>query len=128
MKQLLFILLFTVSLTSFAKQDLYNLLKDPTINLAYDVKLPDAPKFNDFSQVKIVGSATYNKLSDEPVLPYVATTDLWYYSDFASEPFDGRIEMFVIGEPLPTTIATLVVTLLLGCVIYYRKQYASIAQ
>ena len=117
MKQLLFILLFTVSLTSFAKQELYSLLKDPTINLAYDVKLPDAPKFNDFSNVKKAGTPYYNSLSIEPMLPYSRAIDFWYHTDFAAEPFDGRLEVLVVGEPLPTPIATLVVTLLLGCVI-----------
>lgn len=35
----------------------------------------------------------------------------WYKTDFTEDPFDGVIEVLVVGEPLPSASTTLILTL-----------------
>jgi len=37
--------------------------------------------------------------------------DSFYVNDFAEDPFDGQIEIMVVGEPLPTSTVTILVAL-----------------
>lgn len=54
---------------------------------------------------------------DGYVSPYVS----WYHSDFAEEPFDGRIEVYAVGEPLPPPLLTLLVALAVGWLMTHWK-------
>ena len=55
----------------------------------------------------------------------------FYQLDFSAMPFDGSIEVLVVGEPLPDTAVTLIVALGLVAVFMgynYRKQRAHAVQ
>lgn len=47
----------------------------------------------------------------------------YYQLDFAADPFDGRIQVMVMGEPLPTPFTTLICSLgVIGILLYCKKK------
>ena len=76
-----------------------------------------------FSLVKIESDAGFNGEHDP---------DPFFHLDFAEEPFDGNIEVLVVGEPLPASTVTLIVALAAGAgLLLYsnrRKQRAFLAE
>lgn len=124
MKYILAILLMLLALTTTASS-LDALLRDlPNPDLTFDVQLPQAPQINDFSNRSYTTNTRIRpvNLADDPdgfVMPYAS----WYKQDFANDPFDGLVEIMVIGEPLPSSRATLIIVFIIGGIIYCtRKQ------
>ena len=118
------LLFITLSiLASAIQRDLQLLLKDQTFNLAYGIELPKDPKpFNEFKYTDIPAFVSYQPyISSEPD-GYMAPYKAWYEQDFASDPFDGRIEVYVMGEPLPSATQTMFLTLgVLAILLYCRN-------
>ena len=50
-------------------------------------------------------------------------TDTFYKLDFSEAPFDGRIEILVLGEPLPSPVVTLLIAFAAGGIfLLYRNR------
>lgn len=122
MKKLLFVLFFFLVVDVMASSELYNLIKDAPYNLAYGIELKDQRPFNDFSTLYSAKVLPYYTLStDYPILSD-HMCDWWYKTDFAADPFDGRIEVLVMGEPLPPAWITFLIATAVGLLLYKRKQ------
>lgn len=103
--------LFLLALTVVANDQLYKMIDQLPLDLSIGIEQPKEAKLNDFTAVMA------------PIAPAILVTSSgageridehfsgWYKYDFAETPFDGRLEVYVIGEPLPTPIMTLLVTL-----------------
>ena len=48
-------------------------------------------------------------------------SDSFYQLDFSEDPFDGMVEIFVVGEPLPAPAVTLIVALAAGALFLLYK-------
>ena len=90
-------------------QELFNQVKTEPYQLAYGVQYPifDIKDFSNILKINPSNPVQTN-LNTEAIVPY--STDAWYIQDFASDPFNGMIEVYVVGEPLPTPILTLFIT------------------
>ena len=122
---LLFFIALSVLAASSQQLLLQALLKDQTFNLTQGITLPkDQKPFNDFSDIvrQPPQSTTWRtSIVVEPdghINPYKG----WYDYDFAADPFDGRIEILVMGEPLPSATQTIMLTLgVLAILLYCRN-------
>lgn len=122
-KLLITIVLFLLALTVVAATDLTPLLKDLDYRIEADVQLPKMPAINDFSQPFVMDKA-YDMPIAYPVEEAGARFNhLWYKQDFSESPFDGKIEVLVMGEPLPTPFTTLLSALAtVGIIIMYTHK------
>lgn len=135
MKKLIifFLLVFSISVFSqdstgllkYNKRELAELLKYGNYNLAYGITIPETQKFNDFSK-RVTPVSTYQmnkfKVDSDNNLIELSPGNNFYKVDFAEDPFDGMIEILVVGEPSTSTNLTLLIAGLLGLVmIKYRK-------
>ena len=124
MKYFLALILTFVAVTCTA-YDLQDLLKYHTWDLTYGIQIQDTGiDVYDFSQRypnKMQSYASHMSISAEPILmgPY----DSWYWSDFSSDPFDGIIEVLVVGEPLPSTTTTILIAPGLLSLVYCKQCY-----
>ena len=121
-KLLITIVLFLLALTVVAGNSLYAYI-DQTSNLKEGLPEMAPVQINDFSTI----------LATTPTAPsrqhsLINSTDnertysaAWYRTDFAEDPFDGRIELF-FGEPLPTPFTTLLVAFVTVGIIYMCKK------
>ena len=124
MKYILAILLTLLALTATASS--LNLLrkevKDP--DLLAGIVIPKTDSVADFSNL-IIPDTPYK---DIPTLSaeangYMEPYASWYNMDFSNDPFDGLVDILVMGEPLPSPAATLMIVLVVGGIIYCtRKQ------
>ena len=122
MKKLIVLFLLLISITSFAKSDLYDLLKDSQMDLAYGVVLPDLPNYADFSvRFSTNTSAAVHTSSFEAFIPFQEAADKWYLCDFAEDPFNGVIEIYAVGQPSASTTATLIISLLCGLLMFRKR-------
>ena len=129
MKTLITILFFIISTVVFSmdsktQEYLLKYYTDNHYNLAYDVKQPTALKFNDFSKIYKTNDTflSSSSVNSEAIVPYPVSE--WYKQDFAEDPFDGRIEIYVVGEPLPSiNISLLIACIVSIAVLQYRKHY-----
>ena len=122
MKYILAILLTILTLTATASSGLQQLLKDiPADHLTVGVPVVQAPAISDFNNISREGyrPVTYWMTSNANESFYPGVN--WYHSDFDEDPFDGRIEPFVVGEPLPSTTLTLLLALCIGGILTQRK-------
>lgn len=57
-------------------------------------------------------------------------SESFYQLDFSEDPFNGNIEILVMGEPLPPTTVTLIVALALGAafLLYKNRKQQAIAE
>ena len=119
-------LLFFLALTllgSSLQKNLEQLLRDSHINLTIGITLPkDTKPFNQFNYSDIPATNQYYEYAiDTTPDGYINPYKAWYEQDFASDPFDGRIEVYVMGEPLPSATQTVFITLaVLGILLYCR--------
>lgn len=127
MKHILFIFLLLFAVNAFAKSDLWELIKNPSYDLTYGVTLPEQRPLTDFSK-PYVPTSVIHVSSIEHALQVDEAFSYWYHFDFVEDPFDGRIEILVMGEPSASTTVTLLISCVLGLMLYIRKQNASIAQ
>lgn len=88
-------------------------------------KITDTKKINDFSkpfpttEYKMVA---YNVNSENNFFAGYAT-DSFYNTDFAEDPFDGVIQVLVMGEPLPSPTVTLICAIgVIGILLYCKKR------
>lgn len=123
MKKLLFVLFFFLAVDVMAGSELYNLLKDARYNLAYGIELEDQRPFNDFSNLRSAKVLPDYTLSTDYSMFSDYMCDYWYSTDFAAEPFDGRIEVMVMGEPLPSTTTTLLISIALVGLLLYKNKF-----
>lgn len=99
----------SVSLGSFNKDD--------TVQFGYA-----APDGGEFSSVSIGSDAGFYSGID---------TESFFKLDFSENPFDGNIEILVMGEPLPTPTVTLLIALAAGAgLLFYnnRRKHACNAE
>ena len=119
---ILFLLLSAVvfSMDKKTQEYLLETYKTP-YNLAYGIEKPKPIKWTDFTLLPTKSHTISN--NSEAFIPFTYDTFVnWYKTDFAAEPFDGRIEVLVVGEPLPSVPLTLFIsTLLLFTYLKYRK-------
>ena len=132
MKKLLIFLFLLLSVTLLGQEDalfkskksLDDLFKTMKVdyNLARGFEVNKNFNINDFS--KVVTPTLNNQVSytvnSEAIVPF--STNYFYTQDFASDPFNGMIEVYVVGEPLPTPILTLFIASILAFTFAkYRK-------
>lgn len=132
MKKLLIFLFLLLSVTLLGQEDalfkskksLNDLLKTMKVdyNLASGFEVNKDFDISDFS--KAVPTTLTNQafyiVNSEAIVPF--STDYWYTQDFASDPFDGMIEVYVVGEPLPTPFLTLFIASIIAFTFAkYRK-------
>ena len=127
MKLFFISLLLLISYTVFGKYDTKQLLeyiKNDPISLNYGIKKAEPFKLQDFSMVKLLNEKADSSISlnSETIVPFPPVNEYWYIHDFAEDPFDGRIEVLVMGEPLPSTTVTLfLASILVFTVLKYNK-------
>ena len=122
MKKLLFVLFFFLAVDVMASSELYNLIKDPSYNLAYGIELKDQRPFNDFSNLRSAKVLPAYTLSTDYPMLNDHMCDWWYKTDFAADPFDGQIEIMIMGEPLPSTTITLLISIALAGLLLYKNK------
>lgn len=107
-----------------SKKSLDDLLKTMKVdyNLASGFEVNKDFNITDFSKAvtpTLNNQASYT-VDSEAIVPF--STDYWYIQDFAEDPFDGRIEVLVMGEPLPSIPLTLFISsLVLFTLMKYKK-------
>jgi len=128
MKNLLIFLFIFFSINLFA-YDLkeYLLSNDTYPDLATGMEKLSEQKLNDFSK-PFAPSTTYQMKSYNvnPDNEFYAgfSTEGFYNLDFSEDPFDGLIEILVVGEPSTSTNLTLLIAGLLGIAMFtYKKKY-----
>ena len=119
MKRILIILLFVFSLTSFGL-DLSSVIKTE-FNLAEGIVLPELTDISDFSNIKSSGIHPSTKVDVGPLFDD-GIANGWYVSDFASDPFDGVIEIYMVGQPSASVNATLAISLAAVLILLYKKK------
>lgn len=123
---ILFLLALSI-LASQSQQELQVLLKDQHLDLTYGVVIPEAKPYNDFST--ITKPPYYMQLFSHPMWQepdgFLSPYSSWYHTDFAEDPFDGRIEPLVVGEPLPPATATLLIALGMLGIMKWRKLHCN---
>jgi len=122
MKYILAILLTILALTATASSGLQQLLKDiPADHLAVGVPMVQAPAISDFNNIPREGyrPVTYWMTSNANESFYPGVN--WYHYDFAADPFDGRIEVLVVGEPLPSASMTIFIMAAIVGIIYWCR-------
>ena len=120
MKHILIVFLFVLSFVSFGLDiSAFPQLKH---NLTQGVTLPEFPKFNDFSNAISATTKPYPiVLADENLFDF-GIAQSWYHADFDSDPFDGMIEVFAIGQPSTSSTITLFLAGLISLMILYKKR------
>ena len=98
-------------------------MKNDPIPIKYGVK-EQKSNMSDFSNYKLFNTGTNQSfsLNTEAIVPFAPVNDYWYTQDFAEDQFDGRIEVAVVGEPLPsTTVTVFLASIMLFALMKYRK-------
>lgn len=141
MKKILFtILTFFAMFIAFGQQGVLkyqkNLLMEyllnyerRDINLAQGIdvsKLPSIAKISDFSKPYVANQEySMSKWSVDSDNNYVELSPATYFYniDFSEDPFDGKIQILVMGEPLPSPLTTLICCFgVIGILLYYKKK------
>ena len=116
--------LLTFSIYAFSQADQELLIRQSPIEFQPFAHRTEQPMMWDFSNPyhyenwREVGPGLY--VPSEPAgftRPYAA----WYIDDFPKEPFDGRVEITVMGEPLPTELMTLCIMLAFAGIISWKR-------
>ena len=94
------------------------------INLAYGIKVTNDINAIDFS-VPVYKDIDYQDktyiVNSENDIFAGYNTDMFYNIDFAEDPFDGRIEVLVLGEPLPSGTVSLFMAAGIAGLLYFRR-------
>lgn len=117
---LLFLSLFAIALSP-ADQEL--LIRQSPLELSPAATRIPQIRLNDFSRsyryeaVKEIIPGIYIPIeTDGYDKPYSA----WYKADFDSDPFDGKIEIIPMGEPLPGGLISLCIGLVFAGIIMWK--------
>ena len=105
----------TVDAAKVASISLGKFEKDNTIQFGYANK-----DGSGFSSVKIESDAGFHHGGYD--------VDSFFHLDFAEDPFDGRIEVLVVGEPLPASTVTLLIALAAGAGLLFFKNRKQLAR
>ena len=119
------ILLFLLALTALAFDPvpLYTYIDRQPYDLLQGIpqmQLLDVHKFTGQYQLNAPVANAYFTAQSDPT-PYMQAYDTWYRYDFAEDPFDGLLDLAVIGEPLPSTKATFFIVLLTAGIIMWSR-------
>ena len=117
-------LLFLMALCALAAPDtdIAALLRYGPVDLAYGFTPPAVEKLSDLSTVTVADPTSFITNLSDPMPAYQMYSD-WYSADFSKDPFDGKIEVLVMGEPLPSPAVTILVALgTLMIIMWSRKQ------
>lgn len=123
MKHVLAILLFIISFTTFGL-DLSQFV-ERDVDLAYDIKIPEQPVINDFSHIVTKGSHASIKIQEGYYFDD-ALVNRWYRTDFDEDPFDGRIEIMLSGQPSASVNVTILISMVVASLLIYKKKTAYI--
>ena len=118
-------ILFMLALTVVADNPLYNLLQTQRTNLTTGITMADTPNPADFTE--LFGPVVQTPIFIQPQHWAVMDSPFaysWYKHDFTEDPFDGRIEVLVMGEPLPTPIVTLLLMLGIAGMCYIKQRWS----
>ena len=121
MKKLLFVLFLVLSVNALANDSLMAFLKDQKIDLNQGVILKEHVPLNDFSTLYSTNIFPVKLRASDFGWYNEAYGDSWYHTDFAAEPFDGLIEVLVVGEPLPSTTITFIISVLVCLLLLKNK-------
>ena len=99
--------------------------KAGSVNLSYGIERPKEMKFTDFTNLTYFSKPHIISENTETFVPFsYDAANAWYLTDFAAEPFDGRIEVLTVGEPLPSINITLLIACTLSILaLQYRKYF-----
>lgn len=115
--------LLALSLVALDQRDFENILKYDSMNLAYGITMPESKPAWDFSDPKTSTAPFQSYMVVDDTMPgYENPYKAWYDADFAEDPFDGLIEVYVVGEPLPSPLMTLVLALGTCGIIYSTRK------
>lgn len=139
MKRILTILLFFAMFIAFgqqvytAKNTIKNELLETALqttqwNLTQGIDTEAIFKQNnmtDFSNIVINSNFSYfipSISTDNNYFGSNTSYEIFYNMDFATEPFDGQVQVLVMGEPLPSTTVSLILSVLaIGSILYLKK-------
>ena len=106
MKHWLIVLLSIISLTSFGI-DLSDFVEQE-YDLTFGITFPELIDATDFTNIKPKQAYTPTHVQEWNFMDE-GITNSWYHTDFAEDPFDGVIDIFVIGQPSTSTNVSLIV-------------------
>ena len=116
--------LFMLALSVLALDAKALLQYQKPINLAYGIKVNKNINVMDFS-VPVYKDIDYRDkmyvVTSENNLFAGYNADEFYRLDFAEDPFDGRIEVLVMGEPLPSGTVSLFIAAGIAGLLYFRR-------
>ena len=116
--------LFMLALSVLALDAKALLQYQKPINLAYGIKVTRDKNLYDFS-VPVYKDIDYRDkmfvVNSENNMFVGYNPDGFYNLDFAADPFDGRIEVLVMGEPLPSVTVSLFIAAGLASLLYFRR-------
>ena len=116
--------LLSISLFSLDTETLlqYSTPLNPSQGLLFSID--NNQSINDFSNIPKdipVYKAGYS-IDNEAIIPFSPIQNHWYAQDFSTSPFDGQLEILVMGEPTPpVTISLLIASLLSIAFLQYNK-------
>ena len=124
-KIFLAVLLFLLALTAvaFDPVQLYTYMDQHPYNLAQGIQFPELQDGRSFTGRYLLAApvADVNPIIQAEHTPHMQAYDTWYRCDFAEEPFDGRMELYVFGSPLPSAKATLFIVLITAGIIMWSR-------
>lgn len=117
------LLLLSLSVVALSPADQELLIKQLPMDLTSSATRIPQIRLNDFSRsyryeaVKEILPGIYIPIeTDGYDKPYNA----WYKADFSSDPFDGKIEIIPMGEPLPGGLISLCIGLAFAGIIMWK--------
>lgn len=115
--------LLALSVLALEQKDFTYILKNSEVSPAYGITLPESSPAWDFSNIKQIHPELVKRYTnfDSEMPGYETPYKTWYHTDFAEDPFDGLIEIYVVGEPLPPATTTLLIALGILGIIKCRK-------
>ena len=116
--------LLTLAICAFSPADQELLIRQAPIEFQPFAHKPQALHMGDFSN-------PYHYENWREILPgiYIPTEpdgfrkpyNSWYMDDFSEEPFDGKIEIVTLGEPLPGVWLSLCIWLAFAGIIMWKR-------
>lgn len=99
------------------------------INLAQGIdvsKFSSIAKISDFSKPYVANkeySMTKYDINSDNNYVELSPAPHFYNVDFSADPFDGKIQILVMGEPLPSPLTTLICCFgVIGILLYCKKK------
>lgn len=112
--------LLTLALLALDPSDFVSYFDTP-VDLTYGITAPAYTPLNAApAKASYTPTSYYLSFSNEPMDNRPAY-NAWYMEDFAEDPFDGNLEIFVLGEPLPPARTTILIMLAVVGIIYWNR-------